>query len=69
MIKIVSKILEKTDGTYESMVQRMYRKVREVDSEESVTIAILWNQVASIHSQHEEDVGISVETCEDIHFL
>ena len=57
------KILKKADGTYESMVQRMYRMIREVDPTASVTIATSGNQVASIHSQLGEDIGISVEPC------
>ena len=45
------------------MVQRVYRQIREVDPEASVTIATAKSQVSAIHNQLGEDVGISVEPC------
>lgn len=57
------KIFKKDDGSYESMVQRIYRQIKEVDNEASVTIATSKNQVSSIHNQLGEDVGVSVEPC------
>lgn len=57
------KIFKKDDGTYESMVQRVYREIRNVDSEVKVTIATSKTQVSAIHNQLGEDVGISVEPC------
>ena len=57
------KIFKKPDGTHESMAQRMYRMIREVDSDASLTIATSENQVTSIRSQLGESVGISVEPC------
>ena len=57
------KIFKKPDGSHESMVQRMYRMIREVDESAIVTIATSENQVASISSQLENSVGISVEPC------
>lgn len=57
------KIFRTSDGNYESMVQRMYRKIREVDSEATVTIATSKTQVSAIHNQIGTDVGISVEPC------
>ena len=55
------KIFKKEDGTYESMVQRVYRQIKSVDTDASVTIATSRSQVSAIHNQLGEDVGISVE--------
>lgn len=57
------KIFKKADGTPESMLQRMYRMICEVDSNATVTIATSEIQVASIKAQLDEKVGISVEPC------
>ncbi len=53
----------KTDDGYESMVQRVYRQITEVDKEASVTIATSKTQVSSIHNQLGEAVGVCVEPC------
>ena len=50
-------------GEYESMVQRVYRQIKTVDSDAKVTIATSKSQVSAIHNQLGEDVGISVEPC------
>lgn len=57
------KILKKEDGTYESMVQRVYRQIKKVDTDAIVTIATSKTQVSAIHNQLGEEVGISVEPC------
>jgi mannose-1-phosphate guanylyltransferase len=57
------KIFKGEDGTYESMVQRMYRQIRKIDADAKVTIATSKTQVSAIHNQLGEDVGISVEPC------
>ncbi|MGN0986881.1 MAG: sugar phosphate nucleotidyltransferase, partial [Otoolea sp.] len=57
------KIFRKADGEYESMVQRVYRQIREVDREAKVTIATSKSQVSSIHNQLGQEIGISVEPC------
>ncbi len=57
------KIFRRADGTYESMVQRMYRQIKEIDPNAVVTIATSKSQVSSIHNQIGDDVGISVEPC------
>lgn len=57
------KIFKKEDGSYESMVQRVYRQIKKVDSNATVTIATSKTQVSAIHNQLGEDVGISVEPC------
>lgn len=53
----------KTDQGYESMVQRVYRQIKAVDSDAAVTIATSRTQVSAIHNQLGEGVGISVEPC------
>lgn len=57
------KIFKKEDGSYESMVQRMYRQIQTVDADATVTIATSETQVSAIHNQLGEGVGISVEPC------
>ena len=57
------KIFKKEDGSYESMVQRVYRQIKKVDFDATVTIATSKTQVSAIHNQLGEDVGISVEPC------
>ena len=57
------KIFKKEDGEYESMVQRVYRQIKAVDAEATVTIATSKTQVSAIHNQLGENVGISLEPC------
>jgi len=57
------KIFRKEDGTYESMVQRVYRQIKQADEQATVTIATSETQVPSILNQLGEEVGISVEPC------
>ena len=57
------KIFKKEDGTYESMVQRMYRQIKAVDPSATVTIATSRTQVSAIHNQLGDNVGISIEPC------
>ena len=57
------KIFKKDDDTYESMVQRVYRQIKKVDSDATVTIATSKTQVSAIHNQLGDEVGISVEPC------
>ena len=57
------KIFKNEDGTYESMVQRMYRQIKKIDADATVTIATSKTQVSAIHNQLGSDVGISVEPC------
>lgn len=57
------KIFKKEDGSYESMVQRVYRKIREIDENATVTIATNRAQTSVIHNQLGEEVGISIEPC------
>lgn len=57
------KLFKTPDGTYESMLQRVYRQIKSVDKEAKVTIATSKTQVSSIHNQLADEVGISVEPC------
>ena len=62
------KIFKKNNPTdsndkYESMVQRVYRQIKNIDSDATVTIATSKSQVSAIHNQLGEDVGVSVEPC------
>ena len=57
------KIFRKADGTKESMAQRMYRMIKEVDHTATVTIATSENQIPQIKAQLGEDVSVSVEPC------
>ncbi|MCC8059952.1 MAG: cupin domain-containing protein [Clostridiales bacterium] len=57
------KIFKTPDGEYESMVQRVYRQIKRIDADATVTIATSKAQVSAIHNQLGEDVGISVEPC------
>lgn len=57
------KIFKTEDGKYESMVQRVYRQIKKVDSDAKITIATSKTQVSSIHNQLGDDVGISIEPC------
>ena len=55
------KIFKTEEGSYESMVQRVYRQIRKVDADATVTIATSKTQVSAIHNQLGEQVGISIE--------
>ena len=57
------KIFKRDDGSYESMVQRIYRQIQKLDINAKVTIATSRTQVSAIHNQLGENVGISVEPC------
>ena len=45
------KLFKKEDGSYESMVQRVYRQIRSINKDASVTIAASRAQVSSIRNQ------------------
>jgi len=57
------KIFRREDGTYESMVQRVYRQIRQADPTAEVTIATSKTQVSAIRNQLGDEVGICVEPC------
>lgn len=55
------KIFRRSDGVKESMAQRMYRMIKEVDQDAIITIATSGSQVSQIKTQLGEQVGISIE--------
>lgn len=57
------KLFRREDGSLESMLQRVYRQIRGVDPNATITIATSKTQVSAIHNQIGKDVGISVEPC------
>ena len=57
------KIFKNGEGEYESMVQRVFRQVKTVDPDATITIATSKTQVSAIHNQLGDEVEISVEPC------
>ena len=57
------KILKKDDLTYESMVERVYRQIRSVDSNSNILIATSESQFPIIKNQLGENINISIEPC------
>ncbi len=57
------KLFKKENGEYESMVQRVFRQIRSVDADATITIATSKSQVSSIQNQLGENVNICVEPC------
>ena len=57
------KIFKLENGSYESMLQRVYRQIKATNPGATVTIATSKSQVSAIHNQLGEDVGVSVEPC------
>ena len=57
------KLFKDGDGNYESMVQRVYRQVTNVDKGARLTIATSKSQVPAISSQLGDKVSICVEPC------
>lgn len=57
------KILKKSDGSFESMVKRVYRQIKNVDNDSNVTIATSETQVPMLKNQLGDDIDISIEPC------
>ena len=57
------KIFKSEDGGYESMVQRMYRQIKAVDTDATITVATSKSQISQLRNQIGEEAGISVEPC------
>lgn len=57
------KLFKTENGEYESMLQRMYRQIKNVDSKAKITIATSKSQVSAINNQIGLDTSISVEPC------
>lgn len=57
------KIFKTEDGGYESMLQRVYRQIKQTDPTAKVTIATSKAQVSAIRNQLGENIEVSVEPC------
>ena len=57
------KLFKKADGSYESMLQRVYKQIKKVDKDAVITIATSKSQVPSINNQIGGNIGISIEPC------
>ena len=57
------KIFKGENGEYDSMVQRVYQQIVQVDPEANLTIATSKTQVSAIRSQLSDKVSICVEPC------
>lgn len=57
------KLFKATDGSYESMLQRIYRQICLADKKSNILIATSKEQVSAIHNQLGVNVSVSVEPC------
>ncbi len=57
------RFFKKDDGAYESMAERIYRQIKTVDSDATVTVATSESQVSELRNQLGDNIGISVEPC------
>ena len=57
------KLFPNEKGEYESMVQRVWRQIRQADPDAVVTVATSRSQIPAIHNQLGMDVGVSLEPC------
>lgn len=55
------KIFKNPEGECESMVQRVYRQIKEVDPDANITIATSKKQLSVIHNQLGDSVSVCVE--------
>lgn len=55
------KIFKGEDGSYESMVQRMYRQIKKADPSARILVATGKAQVSALHNQLGSDISVSVE--------
>lgn len=57
------KLFKNGDDEIESMVQRVYRQIKEVDESAKITIATSKKQVSTIKNQLDSSVSVCVEPC------
>ncbi len=55
------KLFKDEDSNYESMLQRVYRQIKEANPEANVTIATSRSQASAIHNQLSDKVSVCVE--------
>lgn len=57
------KIFRKDDGTYESMIQRIYRQIQQTNADANLSIVTSKQQLSSINNQLGVDVEVLIEPC------
>lgn len=57
------KIFKREDGSYESMVQRVYGQIKKADPDGSITIATSRTQLAALTNQLGEEIRVCPEPC------
>lgn len=57
------KLFKNENGEYESMIQRMYKNIKEVNDKSIITVATSKTQVSTICNQIGQDIDISIEPC------
>lgn len=57
------KLFKTENGEYESMLQRIYRQIKNIDPEAEITIATSKSQVSAINNQIGLNTSISIEPC------
>lgn len=57
------KVFKNDKGSYESMIQRVYKNIKKADKDAVITIATAKTQVSTINNQIGKDVDISIEPC------
>lgn len=57
------KIFKGSNGDYNSMVERIYHQIKNVDADSNIVIATSKSQISSVRHQLGNQVGISLEPC------
>ena len=57
------KLFTNEKGEKESMVQRMYRQIKKIDSKAIITVATAKSQISELKNQLGDNINISVEPC------
>lgn len=60
------KIFKNDENEYESMVQRIYRKLKRMDENCNITIATPKIQVSALHNQLGSQIDLSSEPCSKV---
>ena len=58
------KIFKRSDGQFESMLQRTLRQIRSIDKDVSITVATSKNQETILKKYIYDDISISTEPCQ-----
>ena len=57
------KLFKDEGNMYESMLERMYKNIKKVNNQSTITIATSHTQVSIINNQLGKEIGISIEPC------